>query len=212
MCAGRGRGCRHAYHGPPQCCQRYSMIAVVDQSPMRSAVITKPIVLDTPLLLPGTNKRRHGRFSWFGHAVGLDQKQLAFAKSKEGLTALRIGTSAEHVFTASRSAKNNPGEQLDSESRARRRPLPFPSALQGFRTARLAGMDIFLRTLPPNRQYVPTPRRSFLACALSAQLPSIVCRRSCSVRRIISMSSIRKTRTWPALSLPKDRENPQWTE
>jgi hypothetical protein len=143
MCAGRGRGCRQAHHGPPQCCQRYSMIAVVDQSPMRSAVITKPIVLDTPLLLPGPNKRRHGRFSWFGDAVGLDQKQLAFAKSKEGLTALRIGTSAEHVFTASRSAKNNPGEQLDSESRARRRPLPFPSALQGFRTARLAGMDIF---------------------------------------------------------------------
>src|SRR5437660_11031146 len=50
--------------------------------------------------------------------------------------------------------------------------------------------------LPTDRHEVPTPRRCYLASVLSSQLPSIVCRRSCSVPRIFSMSSIRKTLIW----------------
>jgi hypothetical protein len=55
---------------------------------LRGAVITQPVVLDTPVLLPGTNERRRGRFSRFGHAVGLDQKQFALSELEEGLATL----------------------------------------------------------------------------------------------------------------------------
>ena len=91
-------------------------------------------------------------------------------------------------------------------------PRDVPALRSEFR---LPGVDLdryFLPVLPSDRQQVPTPRRSFLARALFGQLPSIVCLGLCSVRQIISMSSIRKTFIWSALSLPKDRENLRWTE
>jgi hypothetical protein len=59
--------------------QGNSALPVINQSPMRGAVITQPVMLDAPLLLPGANKRRHGGFSRLGHAVGLDQKQFSFS-------------------------------------------------------------------------------------------------------------------------------------
>jgi hypothetical protein len=55
---------------------------------MCSAIITQPVVLHAALQLPGTNKRRHRRFSRFGHALGLDQKQFAVSKLEEGLATL----------------------------------------------------------------------------------------------------------------------------
>jgi hypothetical protein len=55
---------------------------------MRGAGITKPVVLNAPLLLPGTNKRRRGGFARSGHAIRLDQKQFALPEPEEGLAAL----------------------------------------------------------------------------------------------------------------------------
>jgi hypothetical protein len=92
--------------------QRNPPVAVVDQSPLRRAVITQPVVLDTPLLLPGTHKWRHSRFSRLGQALGLDQKQFPLPELQEGLAAFCIGTSAKHFFTAFCSAKHNTAEQL----------------------------------------------------------------------------------------------------
>ena len=89
---------------------------------MGGTVVTQPIVLYAPLLLPGANKRRRRRFSRFVQAVGLDQKQLAVSKPEKGLATLRIGASAEHIVTASCPAKNDLGELLDSELLARRMP------------------------------------------------------------------------------------------
>ncbi len=80
--------CGNARRGPVQGSQRHSALPVVDESPVRGAVITQPVVLHAPLLLPGANKRRHGGFSGLGHAVGLDQKQLALSELQEGLAAL----------------------------------------------------------------------------------------------------------------------------
>jgi hypothetical protein len=79
-------------------------------------------VLDTPLLLPGPNKRRHGGFSRLVDTVGLNQKEFAISEPEEGLTTLRISASAEHFFTAFCSAKNNLAEQLDAKISARRMP------------------------------------------------------------------------------------------
>jgi len=95
--------------------QRDPSIAVIDQSPLRRAVITQPVVLDTPLLLPGAHKWRHSRFSRLGQALCLDQKQFPLSELQEGLATFRIGTSAEHFFTAFCSAKHNTTEQLDSK-------------------------------------------------------------------------------------------------
>lgn len=93
----RGSDCRgHTYCAPPQGGQRDSPIPVVRQCPMLRAVITKPVVLDAPLLLPGTNKRRRSGFSRFRQAIRLDQKQFALSEPEEGLAALWIGASAEH--------------------------------------------------------------------------------------------------------------------
>ncbi len=98
------------------------MVTVVDEGPVRGAVITQPVVLNAALLLPGSNKWRHGRFSWLGQAVGLDQKQFAFPEFEERFATLGISTSAEHFLTAFWSAKNNLAEQLESKSIARRLP------------------------------------------------------------------------------------------
>ena len=80
--------CRYARRGAMQGSECNSALPVIDQSPVRGAVITEPVVLDTPLLLPGPNKWRYCGFSWLGHAVGLDQKQLALSKPQEGLATL----------------------------------------------------------------------------------------------------------------------------
>jgi hypothetical protein len=72
---------------------------------MCGTVITQPEVLYTPLLLFGANERRNGRFSRFGHAFGLDQKQLAIAEPEKGFAALGIGASAKHILTTSCSVK-----------------------------------------------------------------------------------------------------------
>ena len=125
--------CSHAQDGPPQCSQGDSMIPIVNQRPMCGAVITQPVVLYTPLLLPGANKRRHRSFSRFVHAVRLDQKQLAISEPKEGFATLGIGATAEHILTASCSAKNNLGEPLDSELLALRMPQGFPGRRLGSR-------------------------------------------------------------------------------
>jgi hypothetical protein len=45
-------------------------------------------MLNAPLLLPGTNKRRRSGFSRFGQAIRLDQKQFALSQLEEGLAAL----------------------------------------------------------------------------------------------------------------------------
>jgi hypothetical protein len=55
---------------------------------MRRAGIAKPVMLNAPLLLPGTNKRRRGGFSRSGHAIRLDQKQFALSELEKGLAAL----------------------------------------------------------------------------------------------------------------------------
>jgi len=55
-------------------------------------------MLNTPLLLPGANKWRHGWLSRFHQAVGLDQEELALSESKEGLATLDISASAQHFF------------------------------------------------------------------------------------------------------------------
>jgi hypothetical protein len=89
---------------------------------MSGTVIAQPVVLYTPLLLPGANERRRRRFSRFVHAIRLDQKQLAISEPKEGFSTLGIGASAEHIVTASCPTKNSLGEPLDSESLARCMP------------------------------------------------------------------------------------------
>jgi hypothetical protein len=91
-------------------------------------------VLNAPLLLPGANKRRYGRFSRLGQTLGLDQKQFAFPEFEERFATLGVGTSAEHFLTAFWSAKNSLAEQLEFKSGARRLPwssycadLSFPA-------------------------------------------------------------------------------------
>lgn len=49
------------------------------------------------LLLASTNKRRREGLSGLVNAVGLDQKKLALAESKEWLAAHRIGALTEHT-------------------------------------------------------------------------------------------------------------------
>jgi hypothetical protein len=71
-----------------QRCQGDPALAIVDQSPLRRAVIAQPEVLNAPLLLPGANKRRHRALSRFGQTFGLDQKQLTFSEFEEGLATL----------------------------------------------------------------------------------------------------------------------------
>jgi hypothetical protein len=45
-------------------------------------------VFHASLLLPGANKGGHRRFSRFGHALGLDQKQFAISKLEKWLATL----------------------------------------------------------------------------------------------------------------------------
>jgi hypothetical protein len=119
---------------------------------MSGTVITQPVMLYAPLLLPGANKRRRRRFPRFVHAVCLNQKKLAISEPKKGFAALGIGASAEHIFTASCPAKNDLGEPLDSELLARCMP-------RGCRGARLESRVSGTRcdrslssVLPTNRQ------------------------------------------------------------
>src|ERR1700689_3781231 len=94
-------------------------------------------MLNQSLLLPGAHKRRRGGFSRLGYALSLDQKQFAVSEFEKGLATLRIGTPAEHLFTASRSAKNSLGEPLNSPSPARALPRGFPPC-QGIEQLRFA--------------------------------------------------------------------------
>jgi hypothetical protein len=90
-------------------------------------------VLNAPLMLPGANEGRHGGLARFGHTFRLDEEQFPIPEFEEGLATLSIGASAEHVFTTFFcSAKNDLGEQLDSESIARRMPRFFLSPLRLF--------------------------------------------------------------------------------
>lgn len=82
----------------PQRRQCDSVAAVIDQSPFSGAIVTKPIVLDLALLLPGSNKRRRRGLSCWNGAVGFDQKQFAFPESEKRFRTLRIGASAQHNF------------------------------------------------------------------------------------------------------------------
>jgi hypothetical protein len=72
---------------------------------MSGTVIAQPEVFYTPVLLLGANEGRNCRFSGFGHALGLDQKQLAFAEPQKRLPAFGIGASAKHILTTSCSVK-----------------------------------------------------------------------------------------------------------
>ena len=122
LCGTAARGCsrcRNAHCGAMQGGQCNSALPLIDQSPVLRAVITEPVVLDTPLLLPGAHKWRHGRFSWLSQALRLNQKQFAFPEFEERLATLSIGTSAEHSLTAFCSSRNNLAEQLESELAAR---------------------------------------------------------------------------------------------
>ena len=125
LCGTAARGCsrcRNAHCGAMQGGQCNSALPLIDQSPVLRAVITEPVVLDTPLLLPGAHKWRHGRFSWLSQALRLNQKQFAFPEFEERFATLSIGTSAEHSLAAFWSVKHNLTEQLESKSGARRLP------------------------------------------------------------------------------------------
>jgi hypothetical protein len=64
---------------------------VVNQRPLRGALIAQPVVLHQSLRLPRPHKRRHGRFPRFRNLLGFDQKEFAFSKSEERLPAFFIG-------------------------------------------------------------------------------------------------------------------------
>jgi hypothetical protein len=89
-------------------------------------------VFDAPLMLPGTDKRRHGGLSRFSQTFRLNQEQFPISKFEEGFAALEIGASAEHILTAFCSAINILGEQLDSKSIACCLPQSFPLAASSF--------------------------------------------------------------------------------
>jgi len=72
------------------------VVPVIDQGKLRGAIIAEPIVFDTSLLLPGTNKRRYRRLSWFGQSLCLYQKQFSIPEPEERLRTLRIRAVAEH--------------------------------------------------------------------------------------------------------------------
>ena len=74
------------------------MILIVDQGPDSGALVAEPIMLNLALLLPRPDKRRVGCLPGLSQALGLDQKQFAFSKSKKGFRTERIRTLAEHGF------------------------------------------------------------------------------------------------------------------
>jgi hypothetical protein len=70
---------------------------VVNQRPLRGALIAQPVVFHQSLRLSRAHKRRHGRFPWFRNPLSFDQKEFAFSKSEEWLPAFFVGALAEHV-------------------------------------------------------------------------------------------------------------------
>ena len=70
-------------------------------------------MLDLPRLLVGANEW-WAEFTRPGHALGFNQKEFSVVESQEGFRALRIGTTAEHFFTACLNVEENPGEVFDS--------------------------------------------------------------------------------------------------
>ena len=126
------------------------MVPVVDQRPMGGTVITQPVVLNTPLRLPGANKWRRHRFSRLAHAACLDQKQLAISEPKKGFATLGISASAEHIFITSCPAKHNLAELLDSEL-ARCMPWRLPWRTRESRISGGRSYRPLSSALPTNR-------------------------------------------------------------
>jgi len=145
--------CRgHAHHGSPKRFQHDPTLPVVYQSPQRRAIVTQPVVLDTPRLLPGPHKRRRDRLSRPGHAIRLHQKQFALSKFEERLAAFWIGALAEHFLDCFLLSGNGLAEPWDFQSRARRVPLSFPSPDEGSANSDARSDRHFPSFLPTNRQ------------------------------------------------------------
>ncbi len=137
---------------PSQRSQGHSALALIDQSPLGGAVITQPVMLDTPLLLSRSHERRHRRFSWLRQSVGLDQEQFTFSQFQERFATLHVGTSAKHFLTPGIF-----GEQLQQINST----LPA-TELDGVPlrvSSGSAAIDcLLLPVLPTNRQPPPTSR------------------------------------------------------
>lgn len=69
-------------------------------------------MLDPSRLLAGANEW-WAEFSNLGHTLGFNQEKFSVAESQEGFRALRIGTTAEHVFTACLTCEENSGEMVE---------------------------------------------------------------------------------------------------
>lgn len=82
------------------------MLTVVDQCPLRRALIAQPVVFHLSLLLPCSDKRWNRGRSRSSQSICFHQEQLAFPEPQEGFVATCIGTMAKHDVTAFRSPEN----------------------------------------------------------------------------------------------------------
>src|SRR3954468_1846669 len=73
------RGTRSPGKRTSQGHQSDSSLAIVNQSPMRCALVAQPKVLHQSLPLPGTHKRWRNRFAGLGDAISLHQEKLALS-------------------------------------------------------------------------------------------------------------------------------------
>lgn len=76
--------------------QRNSLIPIVNQGPLRRALIAQPVMFYLALLLPSTNKWRSRRLTRLRKAIGFYQEELTFPQSEKRFVASYVGTMAKH--------------------------------------------------------------------------------------------------------------------